>query len=131
MPNEADMERIKKAKNYYEILGVAETASQQEITKAYRALALKFHPDKYTGPPAGKDEVEEIFKKVGGANDTLKDPDERKKYDARPPEAKGLEPVSLFSSFKNAIKSFCSAVSNFVSSFTSKKENTNEGPKNG
>lgn len=63
-------------KDYYEILGVSKTASQQEIQKAYRNLAKKYHPDK------NKDaDTEARFKEIGEAYDVLKDTEKRAKYD--------------------------------------------------
>ena len=67
-------------KNPYDILGVSTTASQDEIKKAYRALARKYHPDRNPGDEA----AEERFKEIQGAYDVLGDPDKRKEYDAGP-----------------------------------------------
>jgi len=64
-------------KDYYKILGVDKKASQDEIKKAYRKLALKYHPDKN---PDNK-EAEEKFKLLNEANDVLSNPKKRKKYD--------------------------------------------------
>jgi curved DNA-binding protein len=64
-------------KDYYKILGVAKSATQQEIKKAYRKLAAKFHPDKNPDDP----KAEEKFKEVGEAYEVLKDPEKRKLYD--------------------------------------------------
>ncbi|GAA0892718.1 J domain-containing protein [Fulvivirga kasyanovii] len=64
-------------KDYYNILGVAKTASQDEIKKAYRKLAVKYHPDKNPGDK----EAEEKFKEIGEANEVLSDPEKRKLYD--------------------------------------------------
>jgi curved DNA-binding protein len=64
-------------KNYYHILGVEKTASQKDIKKAFRALALKHHPDKN---PENK-EAEKHFKLVNEANQVLSNPEKRAKYD--------------------------------------------------
>lgn len=65
------------ANDYYEILGVARTASDQEIKSAYRKLALKHHPDRNPGDK----EAEERFKAAAEAYSVLGDPDKRKRYD--------------------------------------------------
>lgn len=64
-------------KDYYKILGVEKNASEAEIKKAFRKLALKYHPDKTKGDKA----AEEKFKEVNEANEVLSDPEKRKKYD--------------------------------------------------
>jgi curved DNA-binding protein len=64
-------------KDYYKILGVDKTASQDAIKKAYRKLAVKYHPDKNKGDK----EAESKFKEVAEAYEVLKDPEKRKKYD--------------------------------------------------
>jgi curved DNA-binding protein len=63
-------------KNYYEVMGVAETASEDEIKAAYRKLARKYHPD-----VSKEAQAEEKFKELGLAYETLKDPKKRKEYD--------------------------------------------------
>lgn len=64
-------------KDYYKILGVEKSATQDEIKKAYRKLAMKHHPDRNAGNKA----AEEKFKEITEANEVLSDPDKRKKYD--------------------------------------------------
>lgn len=62
--------------NYYEVLGVSESASQREITKAYRTMAMRWHPDRYKG----KDATEKMAE-INEAYCILKDPEARQKYD--------------------------------------------------
>jgi curved DNA-binding protein len=64
-------------KDYYKILGVDKSATQDEIKKAYRKLAMKHHPDRN----AGNKSAEEKFKEITEANEVLSDPEKRKKYD--------------------------------------------------
>ena len=65
------------ANDYYQTLGVSKTASADEIKKAYRKLAVKYHPDKNPGDKS----AEEKFKQVSEAYDVLSDPKKRKQYD--------------------------------------------------
>ena len=64
-------------RDYYEVLGVQRNAAGEEIKRAYRQLAVKFHPDKNPDDP----HAEEKFKELGEAYDVLMDPDKRAAYD--------------------------------------------------
>src|SRR5665213_1572725 len=64
-------------KDFYDILGIKKSASPEEIKKAYRQMAIKFHPDKNPGDKASEDK----FKEAAEAYEILSDPDKRSKYD--------------------------------------------------
>ncbi|KAE8280678.1 DnaJ-like protein subfamily B member 12 [Larimichthys crocea] len=68
--------KIKSCKDYYQILGVEKTASEEDLKKAYRKLALKFHPDKNHAPGAT-----EAFKAIGNAYAVLSNTEKRRQYD--------------------------------------------------
>jgi molecular chaperone DnaJ len=93
-------------RDYYEVLGVAKTASPEELKKAYRTLAMKYHPDRNPDNPS----AEASFKEVGEAYDALSDAAKRKIYDQyghaglegggfRPPEDIFVQFQDLFSEF--------------------------------
>ena len=77
-------------RDYYDILGVKRDADEEEIKKAYRKLAVKFHPDKNPGDKT----AEESFKELGEAYEVLNDPQKRSAYD-RVSSDYGLEQVPL------------------------------------
>ena len=64
-------------RDYYEVLGVDKTATPDELKKAYRKLALKYHPDRNPGDK----EAEEKFKEAAEAYDVLSNPDKKARYD--------------------------------------------------
>ena len=75
-PQDEACEKIIKNNNYYEIFGVTKETSNDDIKKAYKKLALKFHPDKNKSTKA-----EEAFKKIATAYQTLTDPKKRELFD--------------------------------------------------
>ena len=66
------------ARDYYEILEVSRTSTDQEIKSAYRKVAMKFHPDRNPGDKAAEDK----FKEAAEAYSVLSDAEKRKRYDA-------------------------------------------------
>jgi len=69
---------VAEKEDYYKVLGVSRDASPEEIKKAYRKLALQFHPDRNPGDK----NAEEKFKQISEAYEVLSDPEKRKQYDA-------------------------------------------------
>jgi len=70
------VKKIRRCKNYYEILGIDKDSSESELKKAYRKLALAFHPDKNKAPGAA-----EAFKAIGNAYAVLSDAEKKRQYD--------------------------------------------------
>ena len=64
-------------RDYYEVLGLSKGATAEEIKKAYRKLAMKYHPDYNPGDK----NAEEKFKEINEANEVLSDPEKRQRYD--------------------------------------------------
>src|SRR5690606_30698613 len=71
------------SRDYYDILGVARTADADAVKKAYRKLAMQYHPDRNPGDKA----AEQAFKEINEAYEVLKDPEKRAAYDRYGPEA--------------------------------------------
>lgn len=86
-------------KDYYEILGVSKDASDDDIKKSYRKLAMKYHPDRWAnGTEEEKKEAEQKFKEIAEANEVLSDPQKRQQYDNGGFEfdASGFDPFEMF-----------------------------------
>jgi hypothetical protein len=71
---------MSKRKDYYKILGIDKSSSEQQIKKAYRKLALKLHPDKEPDPEK-KGSSEKKFKEVADAYEVLMDPEKKARFD--------------------------------------------------
>ncbi|XP_071632370.1 dnaJ homolog subfamily B member 12-like isoform X2 [Temnothorax longispinosus] len=84
----AYIEKIKKCKDYYEILGVSKDATDSDIKKAYKKLALQLHPDKNKAPGTA-----EAFKAIVNAVTILTDPEKRRQYDTYGPEEERMQNV--------------------------------------
>lgn len=90
---------------YYDLLGISKNADETEIKKAYRKLAIKYHPDK--SPEDKKEEYTEKFKEISEAYEVLSDSDKRKKYDMFGKEAANMgdggmpggDPFDIFKQF--------------------------------
>jgi molecular chaperone DnaJ len=89
-------------KDYYELLGVARDAPPDEIKKAYRKLALKFHPDRNPDDKAAG----EKFREISEAYDVLSDPDKRRAYDTYGHEGLRGTATRDFSSFEDIFSAF-------------------------
>lgn len=79
-------------KGYYKTLGVSENATKEEIKKAYRALCMKWHPDRWVnGTEEEKKKAEDEFKKVAEAYGVLEDEEKRRQYDSGVDGAQGFD----------------------------------------
>eukprot|EP00826_Nyctotherus_ovalis_P006197 TRINITY_DN11443_c0_g1_i12.p1 TRINITY_DN11443_c0_g1~~TRINITY_DN11443_c0_g1_i12.p1 ORF type:complete len:385 (+),score=159.08 TRINITY_DN11443_c0_g1_i12:682-1836(+) len=95
-------------KDFYEILGVPKDASEADIKKAYRKLALKWHPD-HAHTPEAKEKADKMFKDIAEAYSVLGDKEKRKRYDLRGSDEdvdmegggfpEGVNPFDIFKSF--------------------------------
>jgi len=91
--------------DYYDLLGVSRNAGEGEIKKAFRKLAVKYHPDKN---PDNQKQAEEKFKQVAEAYDVLGDPQKRRRYDQFGPEGLRGAGVHTYtdSSFEDILRAF-------------------------
>ena len=89
-------------RDYYEILGVPRNANESEVKKAYRQLALQYHPDRNPGDKA----AEEKFKEASEAYEVLRDPNKRELYDRYGHEGLSRTGFSGFAGFEDIFSSF-------------------------
>src|SRR5205085_10704657 len=75
--NQELIDKVSSKRDYYEILGVTRSASEQELKQAYRRLAIQYHPDKNPGDQA----AEEKFKEINEAYQVLSQAETRSRYD--------------------------------------------------
>lgn len=81
------------SRDYYEVLGVARDASAEELKKAYRRLAMQYHPDRNQGDPS----AEARFKEIGEAYSILSDADKRRQFDTYGKAGNGMPDMGGFS----------------------------------
>ncbi len=98
-------------RDYYEVLGVTRQSGEEEIKKAYRQLALKYHPDRNPGDNG----AEEKFKEAAEAYEVLHDPQKRRLYDAYGHEGLRGAGYSGFSGFEDIFSSFGDIFQDFFS----------------
>lgn len=95
-------------KDLYSVLGVPKSATDEEIRKAFRTLALKYHPDRHSSKSkAEKEEMSKKFQEVKEAYDTLNDPEKRKMYDTYGTTEPGAAGVNADDFFKGGFSKFC------------------------
>jgi DnaJ family protein C protein 7 len=77
------LEKLSKRKDYYKILGIERSASQEQIKQAYRKGALRHHPDRHvSAEPEMREKEENLFKDVSEAYSVLSDPKKKNRYDS-------------------------------------------------
>ena len=104
--------------DYYKILDISKTATNDDIKKAYRKLAIKWHPDKNNNSK----ESEEMFKKIAEAYSVLSDNNKRRQYDLRSNE--GLDSELVFD-FESAEQLFSNIFNSPIYSFNFNEDNFN------
>ncbi len=110
-------------RDYYEVLGVPRDATEEQIKKAYRQLALKYHPDRNPGDK----EAEEAFKEASEAYEVLRDPEKRSLYDRYGHEGLRNTGFQGFSSFDDIFSSFSTIFEDFFD-FGPRRRRRRSGP---
>lgn len=117
-------------KDLYEILGISRNASENEIKKAYKKLALKWHPDRQGGKSdKEKKEAEEKFKDIGFAYSILSDPEKKQRYDQfgitddQQQTGGGFDPEDIFKHFMRDFSDMFDGNNPFSSFFGRKRKN--------
>lgn len=96
-------------KDYYAILGVPQNATEDDIKKAYRKLAMKYHPDRWANASdAEKKEAEEKFKEIAEANEVLSSSEKRARYDRGEDDfsAGNIDPMEMFRQMSSMFEGF-------------------------
>ena len=112
-------------RDYYEVLGISRNASETEIKKAYRQLAMKYHPDKNPGD----NEAEESFKEAAEAYEVLHDSEKRSLYDRFGHEGLSRTGFTGFTGFEDIFSSFSDIFEDFFS-FGGRRQRSG-GPQSG
>ena len=125
-------------KDLYEILGLSKGASNEEIKKAYKRLALRYHPDRQGGKSdKEKKEAEEKFKDIGFAYSILSDPEKKQRYDQfgitddQQGMSGGFDPSEIFKHFMGGMFSGMDDDDGFGSFFGRRHRSQNNGPQKG
>lgn len=100
-------------RDYYEVLGVSRTATEEEIKKAYRKLAFQYHPDRNPGDK----EAEEKFKEAAEAYEVLRDPEKRRLYDMFGHDGLRRSGYEGFRSYDDVFSSFSDIFEEFFKTF--------------
>lgn len=123
-------------KDLYEILGISKNASADDIKRAYKQLALRYHPDRQGGKSeAEKKEAEEKFKEISFAYSILSDPEKKQNYDQfgitddQQQMSGGFDPSEMFSHFMGDM--FNDDNDLFSNFFGRRKRQSNNGPQKG
>lgn len=115
-------------KDYYQILGISKSATKDEISKVYKKLAMKYHPDRQNGKSDDeKKKAEEKFKEISEAYETLSDDEKRRKYDMSENSIfDNANAADMFSAFSSQF-----GFSPFGSMYTQQRMPDPNGPEDG